>query len=102
MNRFGNISKPLMWVMALLLAASVAACGSDNNGVSAPGVTPTAPGVGTGVDGLGAGPAPVDLGAAGAFVILAESAITDVPTSAVTGDVGLSPATGAGIGLTCV
>jgi hypothetical protein len=35
-------------------------------------------------------------------VILAESAITNVPSSAVTGNVGLSPATGAGIGLTCV
>lgn len=39
--------------------------------------------------------------AAGNFAILAESAITNVPTSAITGDVGLSPATGAGIGLTC-
>jgi hypothetical protein len=35
------------------------------------------------------------------FAILAQSAITNVPTSAVTGDVGLSPATGAAIGLTC-
>jgi hypothetical protein len=42
------------------------------------------------------------MGTAGNFVILAQSAITDVPTSAVTGNVGLSPATGAGIGLTCV
>lgn len=41
------------------------------------------------------------MGAAGNFAILAESAITNAPTSAITGDVGLSPATGAGIGLTC-
>lgn len=89
--------------MALLLAVMVAGCGGGGGGgAAAPGVTPTAPGAGTGAGGLGAGPAPVNLGAAGAFVILAQSAITDVPTSAITGDVGLSPATGAGIGLTCV
>ena len=35
-------------------------------------------------------------------MILAESAITNVPTSAVTGDVGLSPNSGAAIDLTCV
>ena len=44
----------------------------------------------------------VDLGSAGNFVILAESAIGDTPTSIITGDVGLSPTTGAAItGLTC-
>lgn len=36
--------------------------------------------------------APVDLGAAGDYVILAKSAISNVPTSEVTGDLGLSPA----------
>jgi hypothetical protein len=40
----------------------------------------------------GAGPAPVQLGNAGEYVILAESAISNVPISAVTGDLGLSPA----------
>lgn len=38
------------------------------------------------------GPAPVLLGAAGGFAILAKSAITNVPTSAITGNLGLSPA----------
>ncbi len=38
------------------------------------------------------GPAPVPLGAAGKYVILAKSAITNVPTSKVTGNVALSPA----------
>jgi hypothetical protein len=49
------------------------------------------------------GPAPVSLGAAGNFVILAKSAIDTVPTSAVTGDIGLSPAAASfitGFGLT--
>jgi hypothetical protein len=38
------------------------------------------------------GPAPVLLGTAGNFVILAKSAISTVPTSAVSGDIGVSPA----------
>lgn len=54
-------------------------------------VSTTAPGVGTGLEGLGQGPAPVDLGGAGYYVILAKSGISTVPTSAVTGDIGVSP-----------
>jgi hypothetical protein len=38
------------------------------------------------------GPAPVLLGTSGEFVVLAKSAITNAPTSKVTGDLGLSPA----------
>jgi hypothetical protein len=53
------------------------------------------------VSGAGKGPAPVNLRTAGDFAILAESAVTSVPTSAITGNVGLSPATGASIVLTC-
>lgn len=90
--------KPLFWISALLLVATMGACGGDD-AVSTS--TPTGSGAGTGYGGLGRGPAPVDLGAAVNFVVLAESAITNVPTSVITGDVGLSPATGAGIGLSC-
>jgi hypothetical protein len=47
-------------------------------------------------------PPPVALGAAADFVILAGGAITDVPASVITGDVGLSPASGSFYaGLTC-
>jgi Ice-binding-like len=103
MKRFGSSIKPLSWLAAVLLAAVMGGCGDGDGGGGTVGATvpPTAAGAGTGVGGLGSGPAPVDLGAASTFVILAQSAITNVPTSAVTGDVGLSPATGAGIGLTC-
>ena len=38
------------------------------------------------------GPAPVLLGAAGNYVILAESGVSTVPASAIVGDVGVSPA----------
>lgn len=40
----------------------------------------------------GIGPAPVLLGTAGNFAILAKTAISTVPASVITGDVGLSPA----------
>ena len=45
--------------------------------------------------------APVSLGAAGTFAILSQSGITNVPTSAIVGDVGTSPITGAALLLTC-
>lgn len=46
---------------------------------------------------------PVNLGVAGAFVILASSAITSAPTSVITGNVGVSPAVAAAItGLTLI
>jgi len=100
MNRFTMSFRPLLWSMALPLAALSAGCG---DGYEMPEATPppNLVGAGTGFAGLGRGPAPVALGGAGTFVILAESAITNVPTSGITGDVGLSPATGAGIDLTC-
>jgi hypothetical protein len=43
----------------------------------------------------------VDLGLAGEFVILSKTGITDVYKSAVTGDIGSSPITGAAILLSC-
>ena len=43
----------------------------------------------------------VPLGTTEAFAILAGTGITDVPTSAITGSIGVSPATGATIGVAC-
>lgn len=40
----------------------------------------------------GSGPAPVNLGTAGNYAILAKTEISTVPASAITGDIGLSPA----------
>jgi len=45
--------------------------------------------------------APVSLGTAGTFAVLSKSGVTDVYASAITGNVGASPITGAAIGLTC-
>ena len=50
---------------------------------------------------LAAGPKPVDLGRAKFFVILSEAGIADVAASAVTGNVGTSPITGAADHLSC-
>jgi hypothetical protein len=49
----------------------------------------------------GNGPAPVGLGRAGSFAILSKSGITDVYASAIKGDVGTSPITGAALLLAC-
>ena len=46
-------------------------------------------------------PTTVNLGTSDSFAVLAGTAITDVPTSTITGDVGLSPGTGAAIGVGC-
>jgi hypothetical protein len=69
-----------MWSMALLLVV----CGS-----------------GTASPNTGIGPPAVNLGKAGTFAILTKTGITDVYASAVTGDVGVSPITGAALLLTC-
>ena len=53
------------------------------------------------VAGPSAQQAPVKLGSAGTFALLSKSGITNVYASAITGDVGASPISGAAIGLTC-
>ncbi len=47
------------------------------------------------------GQAPVNLLSAENFVILAKTTITDVPASAITGNIGVSPAAGSFVGVTC-
>jgi len=87
MNRFENCSNGKRWLSALLLVALVAACSSST------GVGALSPGAGAGTGGAGGhGPSPVSLGTAGTYVILAKSGISNVPTSAITGNLGLSPA----------
>src|ERR1035438_2297207 len=71
------MTQRVMWSTALLLVVSASAFAA------------------------GPGPAPVNLRSAGDFVILTKAGITDVPTSAVTGNVGTSPITGAADLLTC-
>jgi hypothetical protein len=89
MNRFENITKPLMWSTTLLLAAIVAGCGGSGDGV--PGATTTSAGSGP-VGSTCTGASCVPLGTAANYAILAKTGVSTVPSSAVTGNVGLSPA----------
>ena len=100
MNRFGNLSQPLMGFVALLLTAFVAGCGGGSGGGGGfPAARPAALNAAGAV--CSAGAACVPLGTAGTYVILAQAAITDVPTSAITGNVGASPISGTAIGVPC-
>ncbi len=91
MHRLPHSSKGGTWLRVLLLAALVAGCDSATSPVT--NLSPTAPGAGPGTGIVGAhGPAPVILGSATNYVILAKSAVSNVPTSAITGNIGLSPA----------
>jgi len=91
MKQFQNYSKQSMWFTAALLVALAAGCSDSTTAASPANLSPTTPGAGSGTGG-GHGPAPVVLGSAGNYVILAKSATSNVPTSAITGNIGLSPA----------
>jgi hypothetical protein len=97
MNRFENITKPLRWLMALLLVAFVAGCGGGDGipGVSGGGTSN--PGNGSGAGPGGHGPAPVVLRGAGNYVILAKTGISTTGVTAVTGSIAVSPAAAASI-----
>jgi len=74
-------------------AVLVAACGTENGiGDKTAGASPEL---------VGLGPAPVSLGSAGKFTILSKTGITDVYASAIKGNVGTSPITGAALLLSC-
>ncbi len=96
MNKSEIIFKPLTWLMTLLLVNLLAGCWLSGGGGGVAVIpAPTAPGAGTGLGGLGHGPAPVVLGGAGSFAILSKTGITNVHTSAITGNIGASPITAA-------
>jgi hypothetical protein len=74
------------WIRRLVTAAAsigLAACGGGGGGGGGGGSG--------GGGGLGIGPEPVVLGLAENFTILSKSGISTVPTSLVTGDIGVSP-----------
>ena len=84
------------WRVAFLLAAFVAACSPDGNGVTdtMSGIRDRSPrNTGSPLTGTGS----VNLGASGEFVILAKSGISTVPQSVVTGNIGVSPIARGGI-----
>ena len=92
MNRFGSFSKPLMWFVTLVLAGAVAGCGSSGSGTGNGGFLPLGSASAGPVGSVCQGAACVSLGKAANYVILAKTGVSTVPSSAVTGNVGLSPA----------
>ena len=87
--------KAPMSLTAVMLAALVAGCGGGGDG------GPTAAGPSERSLSVSNRQAPVDLRSAGTFAILSKTGVTDVYASAITGDVGTSPITGAALLLTC-
>ena len=85
MNQYQDYSKALMWLMASILAGVVAGCGGGGGG----GGSSASSGP-TGSASTAAGS--VALGTAANYAILAKTAISTVPSSVVTGNVGVSPA----------
>lgn len=78
-----KVSKIGRSIMATILAILIPACGGGSGSGGGGG--------GGGGGGSGLGPAPVFLGTAENFAILAKSGISTVPNSVVTGDIGVSP-----------
>jgi len=89
MKGFESRSNLSLWLKVFAVAAVVAGCSKSTAPIS--NLSPTTPGAGTGT-GSGHGPAVVPLGTAGSYVVLAKTAVSNVPTSAITGNIGLSPA----------
>src|SRR5260221_14789450 len=82
MNRFGNSSKSLPWISAMLLAVLSAGWGGGD------GSTDKTPRAGL------AGGACVALGKAGPFGVLAKLGSLNVPASSITGKLGFKSARG--------
>ncbi len=98
MTRITSSIKSKMGFAAMLL---MAACGTEaGSGIKSQSLSENGGDRNVSI-GVGIGPARVNLGSAGSFAILSKSGITDVYASAVTGDVGTSPITGAALLLTC-
>jgi len=93
MNRPHNIFKSRIWMMTWLLTALVAGCGERTDStVTASSPATVATSANTGLAVMAKGPAPVLLGTAGDYAILAKSAISTAGGSTVTGNLGVSTA----------
>ena len=86
MDKYSSDSNLLMWVMVLVIAGFMFGCGGGSDGDR--GVSAAAGPTGEVCTGAGC----VPLGTAANYVILAKTGVSTVPSSAVTGNVGLSPA----------
>lgn len=86
MSKYSSKIEFLKWSTGLVLVGVIAACGGGSGGGSGSGA-------GSGPTGAACvGADCVPLGTAANYALLAKTAISTVPSSAVTGNVGLSPA----------
>ena len=83
-------------ITSIMLVVLLSGCQKSNDTILSSEITTSKP-----PNPVGQNPAAVNLGLAGSFAILSKAGITDVYPSAVKGDVGTSPITGAAIHLTC-
>jgi hypothetical protein len=83
MNMHKASFKPQLGLMTLLLAGLMSGCGGDG-GSAGPGLGLTGS--------VCNGSSCVNLGTAGNYVILAQTGVSSIPSSPVTGNIGLSPA----------
>jgi len=96
----------LLTTLAIVSVVLIAGCSDSNNAISPSGMYPGENSTAQ-LSNVGALVNPVvdlgrvNLGVAGNFAILSKSGITDVFKSAITGDVGTSPITGAALLLSC-
>lgn len=90
MNKYSSDSNLLMWLMVVVLTGFMFGCGGGGGGGGALSAGPTGA-LCTGANCVPLGTAG-SLGSAASYAILAKSGVATVPTSAVTGNVGLSPA----------
>jgi hypothetical protein len=85
MKRLTSYARPIhaFWLVALVLFGITAGCKKDDDTSTGPPVV---------IPPQTTSHAAVDLRSTAGFVVLAGSLVSNVPTSAITGDVGLSPA----------
>jgi len=94
-------SKLLSLATATMLLAVLGSCKKESNTIESSRLSSTESSTALGKNLVLASQPVVNLGVAGNFAILSKSGITDVYKSAVTGDIGTSPISGAAIHLTC-
>ena len=91
MNQFRNSSKTRMWLAALALTA-LAGCGGGGGDSPAPPPASTSGAASGPIGSACVGASCVSLGTAANYALLAKTGVSTVPSSVITGNVGLSPA----------
>jgi len=92
MNTNRKTLKPVAFTLTLLMTAILSGCGGGGGGGSAAATAAASAAAAGPIGTVCTGAACVALGTAGNYAILAKTAVSTVPASVVTGNVGISPA----------